>query len=211
MLLNDEARKKVREKFRALKDDVKLIVFTQESGCQYCSENKELMEEIAQLSDKISVEVLDLKKDKERVAKYGITNVPATAIVGKEDYNIRLYGIPSGYDFLSLIEGISLVSTGETQLTGQDIEYLNNLKKDVHLQVFVSSGCPHCPSAAMVANQMAKASSRVKADIIDSSQFPHLASKYNVSAVPHTVVNETSFQLGAAPAAMIIDKINETL
>ena len=211
MLLNDETREQVKERFRELKDAVELIVFTQQSGCQYCGDNQKLAEEIAELSNKISVKVFDFQTDKEQVDKYGIGKVPATAIIGKNDYGIRAYGIPAGYDFVSLIESIQLVSTGETQLTSQENEYLNNIKKDAHLQVFVSSGCPHCPSATKVAYQMARVSSKVKADMIDSSQFPHLAKKYNVSGVPHTVINETSYQIGAAPAPMIIEKINETL
>ena len=211
MFLNEEVREQIKERFQKLKDAVELIVFTQQSECQYCEDNRKLVEEIAELSDKISVKVFDFQTDKEQASKYGIDKVPATAIVGKDDYGIRLYGIPTGYDFVSLIEGISLVSIGETQLTGQENEYLNNLEKDAHLQVFVSPGCPHCPSATTVAYQMARVSSKVKADMIDSSQFPHLAKEYSVSAVPHTVINETSHQLGAAPAPMIIEKINETL
>lgn len=211
MFLNEETREQIKERFRELKDAVELIVFTQQSECQYCEDNRKLVEEIAELSDKISVKVFDFQTDKEQADKYGIDKVPAIAIVGKDDYGIRLYGIPTGYDFASLIESIPLVSIGETQLTSQENEYLNNLEKDIHLQVFVSPGCPHCPSATTVAYQMARVSSKIKADMIDSSQFPHLAKEYSVSAVPHTVVNETSHQLGAVPVPVIIEKINETL
>ncbi|MBN2120886.1 MAG: thioredoxin family protein [Candidatus Omnitrophica bacterium] len=211
MFLVQEVQGQVKERFQDLKDDVRLVVFTQQSGCQYCADNQKLMEEIAELSDKISLEVFDFQTDKEQVSKYAIDKVPATAIVGKEDYGIRLYGIPAGYDFISLIESIRLVSTGETELASEESDYLKNLAKETHLQVFVSSGCPHCPSAATLAHQMALASSKVKADVIDAAQFPHLADKYNVSAVPHTVINETAYQLGAVPAPAIIEKIKETL
>ena len=211
MFLNEEVREKVKERFQDLKDDVELLVFTQKSDCQHCDDNQKLTEEIAGLSDKISIKVFDFQIDKEQAAKHGIDKVPATAIIGKDNHSIRFYGIPTGYDFAAFIEGICLISTGETQLTSEENEYLKNLEKDIHLQVFVSPGCPHCPSATIVAHQMAKASSKVKADMIDSSQFPHLAKKYNVSAVPHTVINETSHQVGAAPASMIIEKINQVL
>lgn len=210
MLLNEEVKSQIKERFRNLKDGVKLVVFTQQSECQYCENNQKLAEEVSELSDKISVTVFDFQSDKEQVKKYGIDKVPAIAIIGKVDYGIRLYGIPTGYDFVSLIEGIRIVSTEETELTSEDSKYLANLDKDTHLQVFVSPGCPHCPSATMVAQQMARVSSNVKADMIDSSQFPHLARKYNVSGVPHTVINETSYQQGAVPIPMIIAKINET-
>ena len=211
MFLNEELKNQIKERFKDLKDDVKLVVFTQQSECQHCEENQELAKEVGELSDKISVTVLDFQSDKEQVKKYGIDKVPAMAIIGKTDYGIRLYGIPTGYDFVSFIDGIRIVSTGETQLTTEDNAYLINLDKDTHLQVFVSPNCPHCPSATIVAQQMAIVSKNVKADMIDSSQFPHLAKKYNVKGVPHTVINETSHQEGAAPIPMIIAKINETL
>ena len=211
MFLNEELKSQIKERFKDLKDDVKLVVFTQQNECQYCEDNRKLAEEVSELSDKISATVLDFQSDKEQAKKYGIDKVPAIAIIGKADYGIRLYGIPTGYDFVSLIEGIRIVSTEETQLTSENNKYLANLDKDTHLQVFVSPDCPHCPSATTVAQQMARVSSNVKADMIDSSQFPHLAKKYNVSGVPHTVINETSYQQGAAPASMIIAKINETL
>ncbi|NQS99672.1 MAG: thioredoxin family protein [Candidatus Omnitrophica bacterium] len=211
MFINEEIGSQIKERFKDLKDDVKLVVFTEQSEGRHCEENQKLVEEVAELSDKISVTVFDFQSDKEQVEKYGIDKVPATAITGKADYGIRLYGIPTGYDFVSLIEGIRIVSTGETQLTSEDNKYLADLDKDTHLQVFVSPGCPHCPKATIVAQQMALVSSKVKADMIDSAQFPDLAKKYNVSGVPHTVINETSHQEGAAPPSMIIAKINETL
>ena len=211
MFLNEDVKEKVKEVFQGLKDEVDFVVFTKQSDCQYCNDNQKLIEEIAELSNKISLKVFDFQNDKEQVAKYNIDKVPATAIMGKDNCGMRFYGIPTGYDFAALIESIRLISTGETQLTNQENEYLKNLKEDVHLQVFVSPGCPHCPAATIMALQMAKASNKVKADMIDSSQFPHLANKYNVSAVPHTVINETSHQVGAAPASMIIEKINQVL
>ncbi|MFC1698889.1 thioredoxin family protein, partial [Candidatus Omnitrophota bacterium] len=122
MFLNEEICSQVKERFNDLKDDVKLVVFTQQSECQHCEENQKLAEEVSALSDKISTTVFDFRSDKEQVKKYGIDKVPAIAIIGKADYGIRLYGMPTGYDFISLIEGIRIVSTGETQLTSEDNE-----------------------------------------------------------------------------------------
>ena len=77
------------------------------------------MEEVAALSDKVSVEVYDLVKDKAIADSLGIDKVPAVAVVGKKDYGIRMFGIPSGYEFGSLIESIKLVSEGESGLSAE--------------------------------------------------------------------------------------------
>ena len=63
-LLNAQIRKDVQ----AALADVQAAgdrsrVFTQEIECQYCKETRELVEEVAALSDKLSVEVYDFEKD----------------------------------------------------------------------------------------------------------------------------------------------------
>ena len=69
-----------------------------------------MVEEVAALSDKVSVEVYDFMEDKALADSLGIDKVPAVAVVGAKDYGIRMFGIPSGYEFGSLIESIKLVS-----------------------------------------------------------------------------------------------------
>jgi thioredoxin-related protein len=56
----------VIEQFSILDNKVKLIVFTQKIECQFCEENRKLVEEVAQLSDKISLEVYNFIKDKNK-------------------------------------------------------------------------------------------------------------------------------------------------
>lgn len=65
--------------------------------------------------------------------------------------------------------------------------------------------------AVVTAHQIAYYCNNVKADMIESSEFPHLAMKYQVMGVPKTVINETVFQEGAAPADMLIEKIKEAV
>ena len=58
-LLNDSIRAEVQTRFKELKNPVKIINFTQEIECQYCADTRRLMEEIAGLSDKLSLDVYD--------------------------------------------------------------------------------------------------------------------------------------------------------
>ena len=122
-LLNDEIREQVRTEFKSLTGPVKLVMFTQSIECQYCTETRDLAQEMAELSDKIEIEVYDFTRDAEVVEEFGIDKIPALAVVrgGAEpkDYGIRLYGIPSGYEFSTLIEDIVMVSSGESGLCQQ--------------------------------------------------------------------------------------------
>jgi hypothetical protein len=68
----------------------------------------------------------------------GIDKIPAVAIVGAKDYGIRLYGIPAGYEFGSLIEDIRLVSEGDSGLSPETRKAVAELTKPVKIQVFIT-------------------------------------------------------------------------
>lgn len=209
--LNKKVIKQLQEVFAVLKKEVTLKYFTQSIECQFCSDTRELLEEVAEISKKIKLEVYDFVEDKEEVEKYNIDKIPAIVVMDEKDYGIRFYGIPGGYEFGSLVEAIKLVSTGETMLSNEGKKFLDGLKKDVHLQVFVTPTCPYCPGAVVLAHHMAYYSPKVKGDMVEASEFPHLSIKYNVMGVPRTVINETEYLEGAAPEAMLIDKIKAVL
>ncbi len=209
--LNKKVIKELKEVFDGLQKEVTLKYFTQSMECQFCKDTRELLEEVAELTGKIKMEIYDFVEDKEEAEKYKIDKIPATVIMDEKDYGIRLYGIPGGYEFGSLVEAIKLVSTGETMLSDEGKKFLDGLEKDVHLQVFVTPTCPYCPPAVVLAHHMAYYSPKVTGDMVEASEFPQLSVKYNVMGVPRTVINETEFQEGSAPENMIIDKIKATL
>lgn len=137
-LLNADIRKDVQAALADVKSPVIFKVFTQEMECQYCKETRELIQEVAALSPQVSVEVYDLVKDKAVADSLGIDKVPAVAVVGKKDYGVRMFGIPSGYEFGSLIESIKLVSEGESHLSPETRKIVAKLTKPVKIQVFIT-------------------------------------------------------------------------
>ena len=121
-----------------LKNNVKLIFFKAEDACLYCNEVKDILTEVAGLSDKISFEEYDFDKDADKVKLYGIKRTPATVIEGDKDYGVRFYGMPAGHEFMSLVNGIINVSTKETGLSEKTIEKLKEIVKPYNIQVFVT-------------------------------------------------------------------------
>lgn len=136
--IQDKDRTIIKTRFESIGHPVKLINFTQDRECMYCAETHKLMEEMAGLSDKISLEVYDFVTDKEKVQKYSIDKIPATVVEGLEDYGIRFFGVPSGYEFGTLIEAIILASNGDSGLKPETRAALAQLSEPVHLQVFVT-------------------------------------------------------------------------
>lgn len=137
-LLNAEIRKDVKAALADVTTPVTFKVFTQSFECQYCKETRELVQEVAELSDKVSVEVYDFEKDKALADSLGIDKVPGMAIIGAKDYGIRMFGIPSGYEFGGLIESIKLVSEGDSGLAPDTRKQIAKLKKPVKIQVFIT-------------------------------------------------------------------------
>lgn len=210
-MLTDDVKEKVKEQLNSLDKPVKFVLFTQEIECLYCKETKELISELAELSDKLSYEEHLFEKDDEAVKEYQIDKIPAVAVTGEKDYGIRFYGIPSGYEFSSLLEAIKLVSTGNIKLADETKTYLDSLTQNIKLQVFVTPTCPYCPTAVVKAHHMAYYSDKVTAHMVEATEFPHLAQKYQVQGVPRTVINERGFVEGAVPDPMLIEKIKETI
>jgi glutaredoxin-like protein len=193
---------------------VKLVMFTQTVECQFCAETRQIVEEIAALSDKITAEVYNFVVDKATADLFGIDNIPAIAILGvvdgqDKDYGIRFYGIPSGYEFTSIIEDIVEVSRGETSLKPKTKKALARITQPMHIQVFVTPTCPYCPQAVRLAHQFAMENENIRADMVEAIELPHLVNKYGVHGVPRTVINGTFHQEGAAPEPLMLAKVLE--
>jgi glutaredoxin-like protein len=197
-LLPDDKKELLRAEFKEkLVDPVKIIMFTQEMECRFCSDTRTLAQEMATLSDKITVDVFDFLKDAEVAKQYGIDKIPAIAVIGKIDYGARIFGIPYGYELQTLIEAIECVSRGTTDLSAKTKEIIKEIKNPVHIQVFVTLTCPHCPAAAAIAHKLAIESDMIRADVIDAQEFPALAQKYGVIGVPKIIINEKIEFVGA--------------
>lgn len=137
-ILREGDRAEVRKRLEGLKEPVRLVYFTQELECATCREGHLLVEELAGLSDKLSLEVHNFLLDREKVAAYGVDKVPATAILGDGDRGIRYYGVPSGYEFSALLDDILMVSRRDSGLSDASREKLRQLSEPLHLQVFVT-------------------------------------------------------------------------
>ncbi|MCW3982636.1 MAG: thioredoxin family protein [Candidatus Bathyarchaeota archaeon] len=190
-LLPEDKKQLLRNDFKQkLVDPVKIVVFTQELECRYCNETRKLAEEFPSLSDKITTEVYDFVKDQDKAKELGIERIPALAVIGKQDYGVRYYGVPYGYELQTLIEAIVNVSKGTTDLSEKTRTILKDVKTPVNIKVFVSLTCPHCPGAAAIAHKLAIESNLIRAEVIEGSEFPDLTLKYNVIGVPKVIVND---------------------
>jgi alkyl hydroperoxide reductase subunit AhpF len=129
---------KLREMLAELPGPVRLVFFTQTLNCETCEPTKQILGELAELSGQITVEEHNYLLERDEAVKYGIDRVPAIAVLGAEDHGIRFFGMPSGYEFMSLLDAILLVSKGDSGLTPDSRAMLAGLESPLTLQVFVT-------------------------------------------------------------------------
>ena len=200
----DEATKlELQSILTALTSPISLLFFTQKNACPVCIQQQKLLEELVSLSDKLKLEIYDFVLHGDEARNYKIDMIPATAVIGKRDYGIRFYGLTAGYEFTSLLEAIILVSTGESGLEPQLEVLVSNINEQVHIQVMVTLTCPYCQRMVHVANQFAIVNDSIRADMVEASQFPQLAQRYDVTGVPKTIINEVHSFEGALPAGAV--------
>jgi alkyl hydroperoxide reductase subunit AhpF len=130
-----------------LTDDVTVELFTQRRSpilvlgaeeCEYCEETRQLLEEVAALSDRINLVVHDVKDEPDLMRERGIEQVPAIVFQGQAKGTMRFFGIPAGNEFRNLIDGIIEVGTGQSGLAQPTRDALAALEQDIHLRVFVT-------------------------------------------------------------------------
>lgn len=108
-------------------------------SCETCEDVQQLLEEIAGISDKLTLDVRDLKRDREEASRYRVDRVPALILTsGASDGRVRYFGAPTGHEFPNLIRGIQAVSRGETALSEETRQALSAIPDPIHLQVFVT-------------------------------------------------------------------------
>lgn len=206
-LFDEKIQNQLKEILKSMNDEVKIIFFTQEIECPVCGDTRSFVEEIASLSDKLSVTVYNFVIDKEIAEKYGVDKIPAIVLLDRDgtDHGVKFYGLPGGYEINSFLGAILEMSGKREELPADILSRIKKIDRDVHIQVFVGLGCPHCPGAVAIAHRLSMENDRIKGDMIDAANFVHLSQKYNVTGVPKIVFNDKDEITGAHPLAAFLD------
>jgi glutaredoxin-like protein len=206
-LLSSADQQVLRDTLAKMVHPVKVLFFTQAIGCETCLEARQILDEVASATDRVTIEELNPVLDRERAAPFGIDRAPALVLLGAEDEDsrVRFLGAPSGYDFTAFVDAVLLISGAGTQeLASATRERLQRLTEPLDIRVFVTPTCGYCPRAVALANRLASASPLITATTVQATEFSDVARQYRVSGVPKTVGSNGKEVLGALPEAQFV-------
>ncbi|HKI57423.1 MAG TPA: thioredoxin family protein [Trueperaceae bacterium] len=206
--LDDKIRGQVKDALAGLQHDVQMIVYKGGQvfvpGQDAAGEQDatlQLLREVAELNDHVEVVERTIAGDEEAQA-LGITRAPTTLFrrKGTERSNMRFAGIPSGYEFTTLLETLLMLGTDELELT-PTLESVKEIEDAINLQTFVTPTCPYCPRAVITAFRFALVNDRIVAEGVEANEFPELSQRNRISGVPDTIVTGANATrvLGAQP------------
>jgi alkyl hydroperoxide reductase subunit F len=173
---------------RHLPAPVRLMLFTS-SSAPTSALQRELLEGISQLSSRLSLEIHDLDTNGDIASRNGVDKAPCTVVIGTRGFGMRFYGTTAGHEFSSLLEAILIASNGRSRLSPTLQDWVRRIATPTQIEVFVTITCPNCPRMVHLALQMAMVNENIRADMVETAEFPALARAHDVKAVPHIVVN----------------------
>ncbi|HEX6216972.1 MAG TPA: glutaredoxin, partial [Vicinamibacterales bacterium] len=98
---------------------------------------RQILGELAALNDKITVVDKNFVLDTEDRALYKVDKTPAIVILSDgTDTRMRMYGAPTGYEFVGLVEAIIVAGTGKIELDPETMKWIQAVDKPTHIQVF---------------------------------------------------------------------------
>ena len=210
--VDENIKRQVREIFQHMENEVNVKLFGDKDRCLTCAQTKEILELLVELAPegKLKLNIYNVEDNAPEIKQYGVDKFPTILLHGDEEYKVIFTGIPSGYEFGTLVEDILDISARKVTLKPANLEKIKKIDKPIHIQVFVTPTCPYCPSAVRIAHKLAMANPNITGEGVEATEFPLLAQKYYVMGVPKTVINEGKIQFeGAYPEDNFVEKVLE--
>ncbi len=158
----------------------------------------ELLEEIASLSDKITV---NRDGDDDRRPSFAIRRVGS-------DISVAFAGIPLGHEFTSLVLALLQVSGYPPKVEQEVLDQIRGLEGDFTFETYFSLSCQNCPDVVQALNLMSVVNPRIRHVAIDGALFQQEVESRKVMAVPSVYLNGQPFAQGRMDAEQILAKLD---
>ncbi len=137
-LLSAQDEQVLKQHLAELEKPVTVLLFTQAiGGSESGGIARQVLDEVARLNDKITIQEKNFILDVDDRAKYGVDKSPAIVILSDgQDTRMRMFGAPTGYEFVGLVEAILIAGTGKLELQEETLKLLATVEQPTNIQVF---------------------------------------------------------------------------
>ena len=197
-MLDNNLKEQLKSYFERITEPVILSATLDDN--ESSKEMLELLNEVAEQSDKISVNTNGTGK-----------NVPSFTVAKPgEVARITFAGLPMGHEMTSFILAILQTGGYPPKVEAEVIERIRNLEGKFNFQTFISLTCHNCPDVVQALNLMAVLNPNVQHEMIDGALFQDLVDQYQIMAVPTVILNGEVFGSGRMTVEEIIAKVDTT-
>ena len=163
-------------------------------------ELRNYMEELAKVTDKISVEI----------AGEELAERPCVRVYRADGSwsGLAFHGVPGGHEFTSFVLGLYNAAGPGQALDEAVLAGVRAVDKKTDIKVLVSLSCTMCPELVTATQRLAAENDKITAEVFDLNHFPDIKDKYKVMSVPCLVVNDgEKVSFGKKNAAQVLELI----
>ena len=165
-------------------------------------EMRELLEDIAELSDKVSVRYdgQDARRPSFSISRVG------------QDMGVRFAAIPMGHEFTSLVLALLQAGGHPPKIEADTIAQIQALSAaddgEFVFETYMSLTCHNCPDVVQALNLMAVLNPRVRHVAIDGGLYRDEVESRQIMAVPTVFLNGRMFGSGRMEIGEILAKVD---
>ena len=195
-MLDTQMKAQLQSYLQNLRTPIRLIATLDDSP--KAAELRELLEEIASLSDKVS---FDASGQDARRPSFVITREGETR-------GVRFAAIPLGHEFTSLVLALLWTGGHPPKVDAEVINQIKALDTEQNFEVFMSLSCHNCPDVVQAATLMAVLNPKINTVVIDGAMSPAEAQARQVMAVPMVFSNDALFGSGRMTLEEMVAKLD---
>jgi alkyl hydroperoxide reductase subunit F len=195
-MLDAQMKTQLQAYLQNLRQPIRLVATLDAS--EKSAELRELLLEIAELSDKVSFDDSgnDARKPSFVIAKEGETR------------GVRFAAIPLGHEFTSLVLALLWTGGHPPKVEAEVLEQIKALDTQMKFEVYMSLSCHNCPDVVQAATLMAIYNPKIDTTVIDGSLNQAEVEARQVMAVPMVYMNDQVFGSGRMSLEEIVGKLD---
>src|SRR6187431_862765 len=163
------------------------------------AQTRELIEEIAALSDKVAAR---FDGDDARKPSFAIRRMSDAQV------SVRFAGLPMGHEFTSLVLALLWAGGHPPKVSDEVLQQIRALDGDYAFEMYFSLSCHNCPDVVQALTLLALHNPRVSATLIESGRFPDEFEARGVMAVPATFLDGAMFASGKMSVEELLAKLD---